>query len=101
MGATVGAAIGRSFGGVPFSDPNQEAQRMRPNDFSALLPDGRSFDFWEREPVWDKELFVSCTDPAASDENDGSPAAPFRTIGRAAKEAANARLPGQTGNPGS
>ena len=61
---------------------------MRPNDSSALLPDGRSFDFWEREPVWDRELHVSCTDPAASDKNDGSEAAPFRTISRAAREAA-------------
>ena len=60
---------------------------MTQNDFSALLPDGRSFDFWERTPVWERELFVSCTDPNASDDNDGSLQAPFRTIGRAAKEA--------------
>ena len=60
---------------------------MTQNDFSALLPDGRSFDFWERTPVWERELFVSSTDPNASDDNDGSLQAPFRTIGRAAKEA--------------
>ena len=60
---------------------------MTQNDFSSLLPDGRSFDFWEKTPVWDRELFVSFTAPNASDENDGSESAPFRTIGRAAKEA--------------
>ena len=56
-------------------------------DYSAILPDGSSFRFWEKETVWQRELFVSADDPAASDENDGSEAAPFRTIGRAAAEA--------------
>ena len=54
---------------------------------SSLLPDGSTFEFWETEPVWERELFVSASDPAASDENDGSEARPFRTINRAAKEA--------------
>ncbi|MBR6707391.1 MAG: right-handed parallel beta-helix repeat-containing protein [Clostridia bacterium] len=57
-------------------------------DHSALLPDGRSFDFWEKETVWTRELHVNAGHPSASDDNDGSAAAPFRTIGRAAKEAA-------------
>ena len=56
-------------------------------DSSALLPDGRSFDFWEKETAWTQELHVAASDPAASDENDGSAGAPFRTIGRAAAEA--------------
>ena len=56
-------------------------------DHSALLPDGSTFEFWETEPIWERELFVSASDPAASDENDGSEARPFRTIGRAAAEA--------------
>ena len=56
-------------------------------DLSALLPDGSTYEFWETEPVWERELFVSASDPAASDENDGSEARPFRTIGRAAQEA--------------
>ncbi len=56
-------------------------------DHSALLPDGRSFEFWEKDPVWEKELFVDGSNPAASDDNDGSESAPFRTIGRAAREA--------------
>ncbi len=56
-------------------------------DLSALLPDGRKFDFWEKETEWTREFHVSASDPAASDDNDGSAARPFRTIGRAAKEA--------------
>ncbi len=54
---------------------------------SALLPDGRSFDFWEKETVWTRELHVNAGHPSASDANDGSAASPFRTIGRAAAEA--------------
>ena len=57
-------------------------------DYTAILPDGSSFRFWEKETAWQRELFVSADDPAASDENDGSEKAPFRTIGRAAAEAA-------------
>ena len=56
-------------------------------DLSALLPDGRCFDFWEKGTVWTREFHVSASDPAASDDNDGSAAHPFRTINRAAKEA--------------
>ena len=56
-------------------------------DYSALLPDGSSYGFWETEPVWERELFVNGSDPAASDDNDGSEAHPFRTISRAAAEA--------------
>ncbi len=58
---------------------------MSKKDYSAILPDGRSYDFWEKEPVWERELHVSASDPRSSDENDGSTDAPFRTIGRAAK----------------
>ena len=60
---------------------------MSEKDYSAILPDGSSYHFWEKEPVWQRELFVSADDPAASDENDGSESAPFRTISRAATEA--------------
>ena len=56
-------------------------------DLSALLPDGSTYEFWETEPVWERELFVDGSSPAASDENDGSEAHPFRTINRAAQEA--------------
>ena len=60
---------------------------MTGKDYSAILPDGSSFHFWEKEPVWQRELYVSPDETIASDENDGSAAAPFRTIGRAAAEA--------------
>ena len=53
-------------------------------DLSAILPDGSTFEFWEKDPEWTRELFVSNTDPAASDGNDGSEEKPFRTIGKAA-----------------
>ena len=56
---------------------------MKP-DISALLPDGSTYEFWEKETVWKRELHVNVNDPAASDENDGSAAKPFRTIGQAA-----------------
>ena len=47
-------------------------------DLSAILPDGSTFEFWEKDPEWTRELFVSNTDPAASDGNDGSEEKPFR-----------------------
>ena len=61
---------------------------MVKNDCSAILPDGSGFHFWEKETVWQRELYVSPDETIASDDNDGSAAAPFRTIGRAAAEAA-------------
>ncbi len=54
-------------------------------DLTAILPDGSAFEFWEQDNACDRVLYVSCDDPAASDENDGSEKAPFKTIGRAAK----------------
>ena len=55
-----------------------------------ILPDGRRFDFWEKDCVFDRILHVDAGHPAASDDNDGSEDAPFLTINRAAAEA----LPG-------
>ncbi len=57
-------------------------------DLSSILPDGRSYEFWETDQAWERELFVNGSDPSASDDNDGSEAAPFRTIGKAAQAAA-------------
>ena len=57
------------------------------DDLTAILPDGNSFDFWEKECTYDRTLYVACDDPKASDENDGSIDAPFKTLDRAAKEA--------------
>ena len=41
-------------------------------DLSALLPDGRPFDFWEKETAWTREIHVDANNPSASDENDGA-----------------------------
>ena len=54
-------------------------------DRSAILPDGSSFDFWERPCAWDRELIVDGAAENASDDNDGSAAHPLKTIGAAAR----------------
>ena len=69
---------------------------MTRKDPSSILPDGRRYEFWEKEPVWERELFVSNTDPNASDENDGSEGKPFRTISRAAAEASPGSRPARS-----
>lgn len=48
------------------------------------LSDGTKFDFWEKEPKYDKELYVDIQNPDAKDTNDGSPEHPFKTIQAAA-----------------
>ena len=48
-----------------------------------LLPDGRKFDFWDCETKFTKTLYVDKHHPAASDENDGSENAPFKTVSAA------------------
>ena len=53
-------------------------------DLMAILPDGSDFEFWEEDASYTNTLYVDCKDPAASDENDGSESAPFKTINRAA-----------------
>ena len=57
-------------------------------DLTARLPDGRLFAFWEKDCVYTRTLYVDGAHPAASDDNDGSEARPFKTIQRAADEAA-------------
>ncbi len=60
---------------------------MGKNDLTAVLPDGKEFEFWEKECTYDRTLYVSCEDPKASDDNDGSKEAPFKTLNRAAEDA--------------
>ena len=55
-------------------------------DATAILPNGQSFDFWEREQVYDRELHV-CAQCGSDETGDGSPDAPFKTINRAAAHA--------------
>jgi len=56
-------------------------------DFSAQLPNGQMFAFWEVEQTYERELHVDHQHPHASDQNDGAPARPFRTINAAAQAA--------------
>ncbi len=59
-------------------------------ELTDILPDGTRFDHWEKDCRYDRTLYVSISDPDASDENDGSLEAPFRTL----KKAASATRPG-------
>lgn len=58
-----------------------------PKDWSAVLPNGQMFEFWEVEPKFERELHVDCNNPGASDNNDGSEDRPFKTINAAAQVA--------------
>ncbi len=57
------------------------------NKDSAILVDGRRFDFWEKEVRYVKELYVDGGSASASDDNDGSREHPFKTIQAAARVA--------------
>lgn len=58
------------------------ASDMTNQDLSAILPDGTSFDFWETDCAYARELHVDC---AAPEDGDGSAEHPFRTINAAAR----------------
>jgi len=48
-----------------------------------LLPDGREFRTWEQSAEHGRTFFVAQRHPQASDDNPGSEARPWKTIGRA------------------
>ena len=54
------------------------------SDYSAILPKGNSFPFWEQPCTYTNILHVNPASANASDDNDGNERAPFRTINRAA-----------------
>jgi hypothetical protein len=54
-------------------------------DFSAQLPNGQMFSFWETQPKFDHEIHVDNQSPSASDQNDGSISKPLKTINAAAQ----------------
>jgi len=56
-------------------------------DLTAVLPDGQMFDFWEVLQEYDREIHVNSNHPNASDDNDGTPDRPFKTINAAAQAA--------------
>ncbi|PXV93400.1 parallel beta helix pectate lyase-like protein [Lachnotalea glycerini] len=57
-------------------------------DITLRLPNGQYFNKWEKPQIYDRELHVACNHFAASDENDGSPDHPLKTINAAAAIAA-------------
>ena len=65
------------------TEPHAGQEKLR-SDRTAVLPDGRTYSFWEQECTYDRTLVVSGADPEASDRNDGSEAHPLKTIQRAA-----------------
>lgn len=54
-------------------------------DKTAILPDGREFEFWELLQEYEVELHVNASHPLADDKNEGSEERPFRTIQAAAQ----------------
>ena len=58
-----------------------ECQTAAAND---VLPDGTVFRSWEQPPRYTHTYHVAQGDSQASDENPGTAARPWRTIGKAA-----------------
>ncbi|MBN2115477.1 MAG: right-handed parallel beta-helix repeat-containing protein [Anaerolineales bacterium] len=56
-------------------------------DFSAQLPNGKMFAFWETQQKYDFEIHVDNNNPHASDQNAGTIERPFKTINAAAQAA--------------
>lgn len=57
-------------------------------DHSAILPNGKSFEFWEVPVTYKKEIHVNQNHPMADDANEGTLEKPLKTINAAAKLAA-------------
>lgn len=51
---------------------------------SSLMPHGNTFESWERETEPNRTFFVDQNHPKASDDNPGTEARPWRSIGKAA-----------------
>ncbi len=54
-------------------------------DLTAILPEGKEYEFWETDVLYKEELYVDNRNPVASDENDGSKDHPLLTINAAAR----------------
>jgi len=54
-------------------------------DPTAILPNGQMFEFWEVDQKYDREIHVDTNHPNASDDNDGTPSRPLKTINAAAQ----------------
>ena len=53
-------------------------------DHSAILPNGKSFEFWEVPVTYKKEIHVNQNHPMADDANEGTLEKPLKTINAAA-----------------
>ncbi len=60
---------------------------MEKKDYTAQLPNGQMFNFWEVPQQYDREIHVNNQHPQASDVNDGTAERPFKTINAAAQKA--------------
>lgn len=60
-----------------------ESPYLTSNDYK--LADGKTFPFWEDEPIYTHTYFVDCRAENACDDNPGTAEAPFKTIGAASK----------------
>lgn len=58
---------------------------MTSYDPTAILPDGRMFEFWEVPQKYDREIHADVNHPNASDDNPGTPSRPLKTINAAAR----------------
>ena len=54
-------------------------------DHSAILPNGKAFEFWEVPVTYKKEIHVNQNHPMADDANEGTLEKPLKTINAAAK----------------
>ena len=54
-------------------------------DHSAILPNGKTFEFWEVPVTYKKEIHVNQNHPMADDANEGTLEKPLKTINAAAK----------------
>jgi len=58
---------------------------MKKFDPTAQLPNGQTFEFWEIQQKYEREIYVDNKNPLASDENDGTALKPIKTINAAAQ----------------
>lgn len=58
---------------------------LEKKDYTAQLPNGEMFEFWEIPQEYDRDIHVNNQHPQASDTNDGTPERPFQTINAAAQ----------------
>lgn len=56
-------------------------------DQSAILPNGKAFEFWEVHINYDREIHVNKNHPMADDTNEGTLEKPLKTINAAARQA--------------